>query len=265
MSHSNHWKNKNVWITGASSGIGEAFARAFAAGGAKVILSSRSSDKLHALANSLDGTGHTVVTMDVSNEASIQGALAQHKDAINHVDVLVNNAGISQRALTWEASRESERMIMETNFFGATAMAKAVLPGMMERKQGVIINMSSPAGAFGFPLRSSYSASKHALHGYFETLRAELKGKGIHILMALPGRVRTNMSVNAMTGDGSKQGTRDTRLETGISAEECARKIMRAAEKGRAEIYLGREQALIYIKRFFPSIFRSIVTKFKPD
>ncbi|NQV51888.1 MAG: SDR family NAD(P)-dependent oxidoreductase [Flavobacteriales bacterium] len=267
MSKSNHWKDKKVWITGASSGIGEAFAHAFAAKGAQLILSSRNAEKLNALVASLAGARHKVIRMDVSDESSINAALTEHRLLIDEVDVLVNNAGVSQRALTWEASRESERMIMETNFFGATALAKAVLPGMMKRNHGTIINMSSPAGAFGFPLRSSYSASKHALHGYFETLRAELKaaGKDIHILMALPGRVQTNMSVNAMTGDGSKQGTRDKRLESGITPEACARKIIQAAENGKAELYIGREQALIYIKRFFPSIFRSIVTKFKPD
>jgi len=267
MASSRFWNRKRVWVTGASSGIGEAFARALAATGSQVILSSRSAEKLETLKSQLSGDGHVIIPIDVSSDISIQEALRHHADVISKVDVLINNAGISQRSLTWEASRESERLIMETNFFGATALTRAVLPGMMKRNSGMFINMSSPAGMFGFPLRSSYSASKHALHGYFETLQAELKSqqKDIHILMALPGRVRTNMSVNAVTGDGTKQGTMDERLNAGLEPEVCVERILRAAERKRATIYLGREQLLIFVKRFFPSIFRSIVTKFKPN
>lgn len=260
-----HWKDKRVWITGASSGIGAAFAQALAQRGARLILSSRSSEKLNELVQSLPGDGHRVVAMDVSDATSIRQRLQENESLVNQVDVLINNAGISQRALTWEASRESERLIMETNFFGATALTKAVLPSMMKRNSGMIIVMSSPAGQFGFPLRSSYAASKHALHGYFDTLRAELKGSGIHILLALPGRVQTQMSFNAVTADGTKKGTGDERLARGIAPDLCVKRILHAAEQKRPELYLGRERFLIYIKRFFPSIFRSIVTKFKPD
>jgi len=263
-----YWKDKVVWITGASSGIGEGLAKQLADRGAHLILSSRNADKLEALKVKLAKTeNHTILPLDVSNEQSINQAVNTNKELVDTVDVLINNAGVSQRALTWEASRESERLIMETNFFGATALTKAVLPGMMKRNAGSIISLSSPAGAFGFPLRSSYSASKHALHGYFDSLRAELDAakKNIHIMLVLPGRVSTNMSFNALTQDGSKQAEADQRLASGLSAEECAKGIIKAAEKRKAEIYFGREQILIYIKRYLPGVFRSIVTKFKPD
>lgn len=263
-----YWKDKVVWITGASSGIGEGLAKQLADRGAHLILSSRNADKLEALKAKLAKTeNHTILPLDVSNEQSINQAVNTNKELVDIVDVLINNAGVSQRALTWEASRESERLIMETNFFGATALTKAVLPGMMKRNAGSIISLSSPAGAFGFPLRSSYSASKHALHGYFDSLRAELDAakKNIHIMLVLPGRVSTNMSFNALTQDGSKQAEADQRLASGLSAEECAKGIIKAAEKRKAEIYFGREQILIYIKRYLPGVFRSIVTKFKPD
>jgi len=263
-----YWKDKVVWITGASSGIGEGLAKQLADRGAHLILSSRNADKLEALKAKLAKTeNHTILPLDVSNEQSINQAVNTNKELVDTVDVLINNAGVSQRALTWEASRESERLIMETNFFGATALTKAVLPGMMKRNAGSIISLSSPAGAFGFPLRSSYSASKHALHGYFDSLRAELDAakKNIHIMLVLPGRVSTNMSFNALTQDGSKQAEADQRLASGLSAEECAKGIIKAAEKRKAEIYFGREQILIYIKRYLPGVFRSIVTKFKPD
>jgi dehydrogenase/reductase SDR family protein 7B len=263
-----YWKDKVVWITGASSGIGEGLAKQLADRGAHLILSSRNADKLEALKAKLAKTeNHTILPLDVSNEQSINQAVNTNKELVDTVDVLINNAGVSQRALTWEASRESERLIMETNFYGATALTKAVLPGMMKRNAGNIISLSSPAGAFGFPLRSSYSASKHALHGYFDSLRAELDAakKNIHIMLVLPGRVSTNMSFNALTQDGSKQAEADQRLASGLSAEECAKGIIKAAEKRKAEIYFGREQILIYIKRYLPGVFRSIVTKFKPD
>jgi len=263
-----YWKDKVVWITGASSGIGEGLAKQLADRGAHLILSSRNADKLEALKAELAKTeNHTILPLDVSNVQSINQAVNTNKELVDTVDVLINNAGVSQRALTWEASRESERLIMETNFFGATALTKAVLPGMMKRNAGSIISLSSPAGAFGFPLRSSYSASKHALHGYFDSLRAELDAakKNIHIMLVLPGRVSTNMSFNALTQDGSKQAEADQRLASGLSAEECAKGIIKAAEKRKAEIYFGREQILIYIKRYLPGVFRSIVTKFKPD
>jgi dehydrogenase/reductase SDR family protein 7B len=265
MAAQSYWNGKLVWVTGASSGIGEAFAHEFARKGAKVLLSSRSAEKLNALLHALPGEGHRVLPLDVSDPVGLDEALQAHADAIRAVDILVNNAGLSQRALTWEATRASERMIMETNFFGATALTKAVLPAMMERNEGMIISMSSPAGVFGFPLRSSYAASKHALHGYFDSLRAELKGRNIHIMLALPGRVRTNMSFNAVMGDGSKQGTMDKRLSKGLAPDVCAKRIVRAAECKQAELYLGPEQALIYVKRFIPSLFRRIVTNFKPD
>jgi dehydrogenase/reductase SDR family protein 7B len=259
------WTGKRVWVTGASSGIGEAYAQLFAAKGAQLVLSSRSEEKLEALRTALPGEGHMVLPLDVSNAEHIAEVVRVHQSLLEEVDVLVNNAGISQRALTWEVTMDTERRIMETNYFGATALTHAVLPGMMRRNAGMIISMSSPAGMFGFPLRSSYAASKHALHGYFETLRAELKGYKIHIMLALPGRVRTNMSFNAVTSDGSKQGKMDERLDKGLDPHDCAAKIIRAAERGKAELYLGPEQALIYVKRFWPALFRRIVTKFKPN
>ncbi len=268
VSMSNFWKDKVIWITGASSGIGEALVRQLAEKGAIIILSSRNAEKLEGFKAQLPNADrHTILPLDVSNEQSIDQAINANKALVDNVEILINNAGISQRALTWEASRESERLIMETNFFGATALTKAVLPGMMKRNAGIIISLSSPAGAFGFPLRSSYSASKHALHGYFDSLRAEFDAakKNIHIMLVLPGRVSTNMSYNALTQDGSKQAEADKRLASGLSPEECAKGIIKAAEKRKAEIYFGREQILIYIKRYLPGLFRSIVTKFKPD
>lgn len=260
-----YWKNKTILVTGASSGIGEAFAKQLATDGAKLLLSSRNAEKLEALKKQLSNAEqHLVLPIDVSNPENIKTVIAANQSLFDNIDVLINNAGISQRALTWEASHESERQIMETNFFGPIVLTKAVLPGMMKRNAGQIINMSSPAGKFGFPLRSSYSASKHAMHGYFDTLRAELVGKNVKVLLACPGRVDTNMSVNAVTSDGSKNGSKEARLAGGLSADNAARIILRAAKKGKAELYIGKEQILIYLNRYLPSVFRAIVSKFNP-
>jgi len=259
------WNNKTILITGASSGIGEAFAKQLAAAGAKIVLCSRNKEKLQAIKQSLPNpNNHRVVALDVSDAVGLQTVIDSNQQILESVDVLINNAGVSQRAFTWDATPESERQIMETNFFGAIALTRAVLPSMIKRNSGQFINMSSPAGKFGFPMRSSYSASKHALHGYFDTLRAELHDKQIKILLACPGRVNTNMSKNAMTGDGSKHGEHDIRLANGLSSEECARIILKAAAKGKAELYMGKEQILIYLKRYLPSLFRAVVSKFDP-
>lgn len=260
------WKDKTVWITGASSGIGEAVARSLAHTGARLILSSRRERVLQDLLLHLDHPdNHIILPLDVSDSEALNQTVNSHQAILDTVDVLINNAGISQRSLTWEASPESERKLMETNYFGAVAVARAVLPAMMKRKNGRIIVLSSPAGRFGFPLRSSYSASKHALHGYFESLRAELKETEIKISFVLPGRVKTQIGQNALTSDGSAAQAVDERLARGISPEECAHAIIKAAEKGSAEVYLGREQVLIYLHRYAPWLFRIIVKRIKPN
>ncbi len=259
-----YWKNKTVWITGASSGIGEAVARTLAPTGAKIILSSRRESVLETLKNSLPNQHrHFILPLDVSNAPTLATIMVENKDLLETVDVLINNAGISQRSLTWEASPESERQLMETNFFGAVTVARTVLPGMMKRNSGNIVVLSSPAGKFGFPLRSSYSASKHALHGYFESLRAELKDTDIKISFLLPGRVQTQMGYNALKSDGLPAKATDERLARGITAEECSNAIIKAAEKRSAEVYLGKEQVLIYLNRYAPWLFRIIVKRFK--
>lgn len=261
------WSSKTILITGASGGIGAELAKQLAAKGANLYLCSRSTDRLERLRESLERPEeHKVLPLDVSDPKKVESFLQEHEKEMTQVDVLINNAGISQRALTWQASHASERLIMETNYFGAIALAKAVLPGMIDRNQGMIINMSSVVGKFGFPLRSSYAASKHALHGYFDSLRAELNAqkKAIHVMLVCPGRIATEISLSAVTADGSKQNEMDPGLAKGISPKACASRILRAAERRRAEVYIGKEQFLIYLKRYFPGLFRKLVSKIKP-
>lgn len=263
-----NWKNKTVWITGASSGIGEAMARNLAEKGAKIILSSRSEDKLQSIKSDLpESEKHAIIPLDVSDPKSIEQSLQNHKSLIEQVNVLVNNAGISQRSEAWEATSESERLVMETNFFGAVALSKAVVPNMIKQNDGLIITLTSVVGKFGFMQRSSYAASKHALHGYFDSLRADLDalGKNIQITLVCPGRIKTNISINALESDGTRHGKMDPGQADGIDVNVCVDRIIRRVERGKAEIYIGKEQFLIYLMRFWPSLFRKIVTRFKPN
>ena len=153
---------------------------------------------------------------------------------------------------------------METNFFGTIALTKAVLPSMLEKKSGHIVVISSVAGKLGTPLRSSYSASKHALHGFFDSLRAETWKQGIHVTIVCPGFIRTNISINALTANGTPQGTMDEAQKYGMTPQDCAEKIIRAREKNRAEVYIGGKEILgIYLKRFVPGIFDMIIKRAK--
>src|SRR4030042_3157842 len=202
-------KGKTAWITGASSGIGEALATKLFSMGATVILSARNVDKLNALKNRLDsiepGRCHVVVC-DVTQSPSIANAVNIMKQLTGKLDLLINNAGVSQRSYVIDTTIEVDRQLMEVNFFGAVTITKGVLPWMISNGGGHIVVLSSMAGKYGFRMRSAYAASKHALHGFFETLRAELHDKNIGVTLICPGRVQTDISVNSLTGNGQQYG-----------------------------------------------------------
>jgi short-subunit dehydrogenase len=181
------------------------------------------------------------------------------------IDVLINNGGISQRSLTWETPLEVDDRIFSINYFAAVILTKAVLPGMMERGGGAIAATSSITGKFGFPLRSAYAASKHAVHGFFETLGIELADQNISVTVAIPGRVRTNISVNALTSTGEKHGKMDPGQAGGISPERCARKYLDAIHRGKREVFIGgKELMMAHIRRFLPSLFFRLARKIDP-
>ncbi len=253
--------NRVVWITGASSGIGEALAYAYSEKGARLVLSSRNEKRLGEVrSRCAEPDSHLVVPLDLRDAPSVKTRCAEVLEHVGHVDILINNGGVSQRSLAMETPLDVDRMIMETNFFGTVSLTKAVLPSMTERGSGRIAVISSLVGKFGTPLRSTYSASKHALHGFFESLRAEVWGLGIGVTLVCPGFIRTNISVNALTGDGSPQGTMDEAQAHGMPPDVCARKIIAAVEKGKPEVYIGgRELMGVYIKRFAPGLFGRII------
>jgi short-subunit dehydrogenase len=256
------FSNQNVWITGASSGIGEALAVAFAKEGAHVVLSARREDELKRVAALCGEQNTTILPLDLSDTSRIDEVTSELIKKIGKIDVLVNNGGISQRALAADTPLELDRKIMEVNFFGQIALTKSVLPGMLKQKSGHIVVISSIAGKFGFWYRTAYSASKHALQGFFEALRLETEQEGIKILIAVPGKIRTNISLHALKSDGSKHAVMDKSQEEGMSAEECAQIILNSMIANKEEVLIGgREIKAVWIKRHFPKLFGRIIRK----
>jgi short-subunit dehydrogenase len=261
------FSGKTIWITGASSGIGEAMAMEWAAYKTVLILSGRNTGKLEELKEKCEAAGSVchVVPLDLTITESINEAAAKVFSLFPAVDILVNNGGISQRSLAVETPMEVDRTIFETNFFGAIALTKKVLPGMVSRKTGHIVVISSIVGKFGFPLRTAYSATKHALQGYFESLRAEVKEHHVKVTIVSPGRILTRISINAIDKDGGRHGVMDQAQAKGMPAATCARKIIRAVKRNRKDILIGRSELIMYyIHKFFPALYYHLSSKIKP-
>ena len=252
-----------VWITGASSGIGEALAHAFARGGARLILSSRRPAELERVRRACPRPAeHFVRPLDLTRSESFPDAVAEELARAGRIDVLVNNAGVSQRARALDTQPEVERALMEVDYFGTVALTKAVLPSMIARRAGHIVVISSVVGYVGTPGRSTYAAAKHALHGYFDSLRAEVWRDRIRVTLACPGYVKTAVSLNALGPAGERHGVLDPTQQRGISAERCAAAIVRGVARKRDEIYVGRwEVSGIYLKRFAPWLLSRVIRR----
>ena len=263
------FKEKVVWITGASSGIGEALALAFAKEGAKLVLTARREDELERVKRStaLADSSVLVLPMDVTQFEKAHGAAEQVIAHFGRIDIMVHNAGVSQRSYVNDTALDVYQKLMNVNFFSTVALTKAVLPYMMTQKSGHFIVISSVAGKIGTIMRSGYNAAKHALHGFYDSLRAEGYNDNIKVTTICPGYIRTNISLNAMDASGSKFGKMDSNQAKGIPAEECARRILDAVKKDKKEIYIGglKEVAAIYVKRFLPNLLFDQVRKNIPE
>ncbi len=260
------FKNKTIWITGASSGIGEACAYRFAKDGANLILTALEKDILEKVQEKCISSGANcfVLDYDLSDLDGIPELCKKAVDKFGKIDVLFNNAGISQRGLVAETKFEVDKKIMTINYFAPVLITKHVLKSMLENGGGTIAVTTSIAGRFGFPLRSSYSASKHALYGYFESLHAEYHKENIRVCFICPGRVKTNISFYALKQDGNQHSQMDKGQAKGISAEKAAKKIYNAVYKQKTEILVGSSELLmVYLKRFFPKLSRKIVRNIK--
>jgi dehydrogenase/reductase SDR family protein 7B len=255
--------NKVVFITGVSSGIGRALVFAFNSQGAVVIGAGRNSGNLQSLRNECPKPENFhPVELDLEKSETFLAVIQDVINRFGHIDILVNNGGVSQRSNASETSIEIDRKIMEVNYFGNIALTKAVLPFMHTQKGGSIIVISSIAGKFGFYLRSAYSASKHALHGFYESLRMEEEDKGIKVLVVCPGKVATNISVNALTGHGKSHAKMDKQTSDGVSADYCANEIIKGLLGGKEEIFVGgKELRAVKVKRFFPKLFSRLIKK----
>jgi len=257
MNNQTFYSGKVVWITGASSGIGEALARRLGGWNTKLILSSNEPDELQRVKASLplNADQVLVIPLDLGDPVSLTHAAATALGAFGRIDILINNGGISQRSLVMETSMETIRKIMEIDFFSGVILTKSVLPGMVARSEGYIVSVSSITGKFGFPLRSAYSAAKHAMVGFYESLGTEYYDQGIRTTLVFPGRVRTNISLGALGPDGKPQGVMDKGQESGITPERCALDILNGVRKNKSEVLSGgKELTMVYIKRFFPSL-----------
>lgn len=251
-----------IWITGASSGIGAALARAFSQTGAQVVLSARRKEELERVRHTLaHPEAHLVLPLDMTQADSFAQAAAAVKEHYGRLDVLVNNAGITQRSRVMETGMPVFRRLMEVDFFGVIGLTLAVLPWLKEQGHGQLVVISSLVGELPTPQRAGYSAAKHALHGWFEALRAE-EADWLDILMVLPGFVRTQVSVNALEGSGEKHGKMDAYQDAGMDPDVCAARILVAIDRRRAQVIIaGRERAGIYLKRLFPSLYRYVIRR----
>ncbi len=259
-------KGKVAWITGASSGIGEALACAFAKEGAFPVLSARNTEKLEQVKNKcLNFTSRCwVQPVDLSKTGQLPKVVNTILKQTGQIDLLVCNAGRSQRSLAKETPMEIDRSIMELNFFSTVALTKLVLPQMLEKQSGHLVVISSISGKFGFPMRTAYTASKHAVQGYFEALRAELVNDNIKVTIVSPGRIKTNISLNALTKNGQSYDKMDNGQANGMDANSCATRIIKAIKKERKEVLVGQKELLmVYIRRFLPALFYKLVTKIK--
>jgi len=257
-----NFENKVVWITGASSGIGEALARRFALAGSRLILSSRRAAELERVASLCSGARScSVLPLDLARPDTLAEVTKSALALEGLVDVMVHNGAVSQRAFAADAKYDDDELLMRTNYLGPVAITKALLPSMKARREGRFIVISSVLGKFGIPGRSAYCASKHALHGFFDTLRAEVSNDNIKVMLVLPGWVRTNISINALTAAGTPQRKMDSGTATGYTPEFVAERILTAAMSGTEELDVVRlkEKAALYLNRFAPGLFRRFV------
>jgi len=258
------FKDKIVWITGASSGVGEAMVYAFNNEEAQLIISSHEAEGLERVKNNCKYKPENIFILpfNLLDHDNFPNLVKTVIEKFNTVDILFNIGGVSQRSLVKDTIVDVDKKLMNINYFGPALLTKALLPEMIKNKSGHIAVMSSLAGKFEIPLRSSYAASKHALHGFFDTLRAEVYDDNIKVTLFCPAFINTNIAINALTKDGTPQKTNDPSAENGTDPKVFTQLALRAIKKGKQEVISGgKEKYGVYIKRFFPKLFSKIIIK----
>ncbi|MCP4311384.1 MAG: SDR family NAD(P)-dependent oxidoreductase [Bacteroidetes bacterium] len=263
-----NYKDKTVWITGASSGIGAELARQFAQEGARVIISSHEAEELEGVRKELEGVSKDVhpVVFNLGNPEEVAATARKVLQEFGRVDVLMNNGGISTRSEALETILEIDRRIMEIDYFSGVILTKVLLPKMIENGYGHIGVTSSISGKFGWPLRSAYAAAKHALFGFYKSLWAENKSKGIRVTIFSPGRVRTNISIHALNKEGKEHGKMDPGQDKGITPEKAARRMIRAMKRNRKDVLVGSsELIMVWIHKYCKPLYHQVVGRVKAN
>jgi len=261
-----YYNDKVIWITGASSGIGEALAYSLNKKGARLILSARRVDELERVKKNCGGDPESiaVLPLDLADTESIPEKAKDAWQQFGGIDILFNNGGISQRALALEAEMDSVRKLMEVNFFGTIALTKEVVPKMIEKGDGHIVVTSSVMGKIGTKYRSAYAASKHALHGWFDCLRQEVLDSGVHVTLVCPGYVKTEITKHALTADGSTLNEMGDAHKKAMSTQQFVDKLLPKVSSGKEEIYIGGKEILaVYLKRLSPKLLNKVLMRSK--
>ncbi|MFN8294465.1 MAG: SDR family oxidoreductase [Chitinophagales bacterium] len=260
-----HLNGKVVWLTGASSGIGEALAIELAKENVKLVISARREDELQRVKKLLPLSEENcwVLPLDLERPETFKEKTNEVVQRFGRIDILINNAGLSQRSLAKNTSIDVDKRLMNVNYIGTVALTKQVLPFMITAQSGLFVTITSAVGKIPSPWRSSYAAAKHALHGFFDSLRAECYNDGIRVLLVCPGFIATNVSLNALTDDGTPLGKMDEATQKGLQPQQCAAEIVSAISCGKEEVVIGglKEKFGVWMKRHFPSLFSVMIRK----
>lgn len=261
---SDFFAGKVIWITGASSGIGKGLVMAFEMiGNCTLVISARREDLLYDLARMCTRTRVLVLPLDLADHHKAQEWTDEVIHKAGKIDILINNAGIGQLGNSLDTKNEVENKIMTINYFGNVALAKSVARHMISRGGGQIVVVSSILGQFSQPRLATYAASKHALYGYYEGFREEVRRYGIKVQIVSPGFINTEVTYNSLTGDGSKLQKNSPAQEKGMSTEKFATKLIRVIKSGKEHVYIGGLEVLsVYVKRWFPGFFYYLMRKF---
>jgi len=256
---------KTVWITGASSGIGEALTYELSKMDCKLIISSRDEAALQRVKNNAQNQDFIkIIQLDLKDFSDIPRITKEAIASFGAIDILINNAGISQRSYIVDTDFDVYKKLMDVNYLGTVALTKVILPHFVKRQKGHFVTVTSLMGKFGSPLRSGYCGAKHALHGFFDVLRMEHEKDTIAVTLVCPGFVQTNIAKNALVGDGSTHNKEDEATVSGMAVEKLAHKMIKAIEKREFEVYLGgKETFAVYLKRFFLRLLHRVVLKSK--
>jgi short-subunit dehydrogenase len=259
-----YYSGKKVWITGASSGIGRAIAEALGKAGVSTVVSARREDRLTELAQKHDSV--RALQMDVADFAALEEKTARAWDMLGGVDILINNAGMSHRFLFAEAEPDVLRQITDVNFSGTMLLTRAAVSRMLAAGKGHIVTVTSLAPRVPTPMRSVYTASKTALHGLFDCVRAEVAPHGISVTLVIPGLVRTEISESAATADGSAYGIMDANQANGMPPAQCAIRILRGVARRRREFSVALSPRLVlgmFLRRYLPRLFFALIARVK--